>query len=275
MRWIVQNGFKVDKAYQEFLDNLDRMDIDVQHIKTIPFSDETDPPLPDNLTNVICFGSIGLGRIARKKNWTPGIFFNENFDMRQTLAAYVDDVFNSHGSLTSPIGIVSPAMLEHVDDAFFIRPVADDKCFCGQVITKEEFFNWQKAVIKLDTEYTQLGKDNYVTVTAETVIQISPVKEIMAEYRFLVVDKEVVTGSRYKARHRQLIQLPFDKIDDYIIQYARDRAMQYQPDRAFVLDVAIDEDGNPKILELGCINACGFYSADTQKLIDAIENMVW
>jgi hypothetical protein len=269
MKWIVQNGFKCDAAYTTFLEHLDRMGVDVTYVKTIPFSDETDPPLPSDLTNVVCFGSIGLGRIAKRRNWTPGVWLNENFDMRRHHQFLGKEMFNEY-YLTGTIEGMDD-IHEYFGDEFFIRPVLDDKSFSGQVITKEEFYKWRQQVRDL-AEMTLFGKDSYVTVTPYTDIIISPIKDIAAEYRFMVVDKEVVTGSRYKFG-QNIIHLPFDKIDEHIIQYARDRAAQYQPDRAFVLDIAIDENGSPKVLELGCINACGMYMADTQKLIDAIERM--
>lgn len=40
----------------------------------------------------------------------------------------------------------------------------------------------------------------------------------------------------------------------------------YQPDKAFVIDIA-NTDNGLKIVELNCINCSGFYEADIQKII--------
>lgn len=47
----------------------------------------------------------------------------------------------------------------------------------------------------------------------------------------------------------------------------------YQPGRAFVIDVALTDDGL-KIVELNCINCSGFYEADIQKIIMSLNNIL-
>lgn len=49
----------------------------------------------------------------------------------------------------------------------------------------------------------------------------------------------------------------------------------YQLADAFVIDICevlIDGERRYKIVEAGCINSAGFYQANMQKLIDALEN---
>lgn len=272
MKWIVQNKFKGDAAYDKFLENLEKFGLDVTYVTKIPFAFDTEPSLPNDLTDVVCFGTIGLGTVAKAKNWTPGIWLNSHFDMRNTIGAYQNDSFSCSNV---QFGNICTFEDKDLEEEFFIRPCADDKSFAGQVITKADFLKWQDDVSK--NAETSLGKDSYVQVSPYTSIMIAPIQEIGAEYRFLVVDKKVVTGSRYKFGNVAGImsQQPFEMIDEYIVKFAQEKAEQYQPGgvRAFVLDVALNENGDPKVLELGCINACGFYMCDTQKLIAAIEGL--
>jgi hypothetical protein len=46
----------------------------------------------------------------------------------------------------------------------------------------------------------------------------------------------------------------------------------WAPARAFVLDVALTDDGY-KIVEAQCINASGLYAGDVQKIIIVLDNM--
>ena len=44
----------------------------------------------------------------------------------------------------------------------------------------------------------------------------------------------------------------------------------YELNEAFVMDLALTEHGY-KIVECGCMNSAGFYRADMQKLLIALE----
>lgn len=55
------------------------------------------------------------------------------------------------------------------------------------------------------------------------------------------------------------------------IAFAKDMLNIYQPERAFVLDIAITLFG-PKIIEVNNINSSGFYAANVENIVVAIEN---
>ena len=62
------------------------------------------------------------------------------------------------------------------------------------------------------------------------------------------------------------------RVDEAITDRGTAIAASWSPARAFVLDLCDTPDGI-KIVEAGCINAAGFYAADMQLLLMAIENM--
>ncbi len=78
------------------------------------------------------------------------------------------------------------------EDHMFIRPIEDSKSFAGKIISKEEFEAWQHSIVKLKEDYGQ--GQNF----GDQLIQISSIKKIYAEYRFWIVDQQIICGSLYK-----------------------------------------------------------------------------
>lgn len=79
---------------------------------------------------------------------------------------------------------------------------------------------------------------------------------------------KVITGSLYKRHGRSLFS---DVVDESALQYCQEMVDKYQLADAFVMDIALTEYGY-KIIECGCINCAGFYEANMQKLIMALED---
>lgn len=57
-------------------------------------------------------------------------------------------------------------------------------------------------------------------------------------------------------------------------EFAAARAAEFQPARAFVLDV-FEFEGELFIGEVNNLNSAGFYAADMQKLVAAIDSMIF
>ena len=98
---------------------------------------------------------------------------------------------------------------------------------------------------------------------------MAPTKEIYSEYRFYVVNKKVITGSLYKEGtrvHRKLC------IDQDIIGYVKKVVEIWQPDIAFVMDIANTPNGY-KIIEINSLNSSGFYDCEMDKVVDALEEL--
>ena len=78
----------------------------------------------------------------------------------------------------------------------------------------------------------------------------------------------IVTSSTYKLGSTVIYQsLPKENIYE---QFARDRISEWQPHDSFVIDIADTEKGL-KVVEINTLNSCGFYAADIQKLLIALE----
>lgn len=85
------------------------------------------------------------------------------------------------------------------------------------------------------------------------------------------MDRRVVTTSLYK-RDEQVLH--DTHIDDDVLGFAQRMAQEpWQPDRAYVLDVSLDLERQTRVIEVNTLNAAGFYAADIQKLVKALEEM--
>ena len=264
MHWLIQRKFEYDRNYLRLLESLDRLKIPYSYCKVIPFTEdgiewEGERPSPD--TKCFASGSYTLAKIA-KKYYKPGAFISENLDMGNIYANYREEMFNKDLILSS----IREADPEKKGlKKFFIRPIKDSKSFTGQVMTVEEFEVWRKRLY-------ELPKDEFSTVTLNTIICYSSIKPIDFEVRFFIVDGKPVTWSEYKNGNTVAYK---EHVDEYIVDYVKrliGNPDLSQPEKAYVLDIAVT-DGIPKVLETNCINAVGLYAIDTQKLVMAIEDL--
>jgi hypothetical protein len=110
------------------------------------------------------------------------------------------------------------------------------------------------------------------TVTPLDEIMACSTKKIWSETRTWVVDGRVVTASGYKIGTTKRYTAP-SQIDGVITEYAQACVDCWQPNAAFVLDVADTPEGL-KILEINNINAAGLYRGDMLRLVSALATLV-
>lgn len=132
----------------------------------------------------------------------------------------------------------------------FARPALCEKAFPGRI--------W--------------GPDDVETSLAWPDLEIvmnDPVA-IAAEYRFVIISGEVVTGSQYARSGRLDIRLDTDPA---CRDLAAEAAGIYAPCDAFICDVAETEDG-PKVVEYNSFSAAGLYACDGGEIVRAMGEMV-
>ena len=265
MHWVIQNGPIREAGYEDLVTALERYDIPYTEVTVVPFSAELIPDVdPDG--EVIVMGTVSLAeKVAKRKGWSPGAYTNDNFDYRVWSEKW-------KGSILNEDAIVCP--FRHIPlewDPFFIRPVKDNKAFSGQIMWMHEYQTWLGRLL------VEEGASDLCFDIDEMVIVASP-KKIYREYRFWVVDHKVVTGSVYKIGEDVTYQ---DEgfIDQETWRFVSGHVGKppfciggWAPDRAFVIDVALTEEGH-KIIEINCLNSAGFYKADVFKLVQELENV--
>ncbi len=264
--WVLQNNLWHETGWQELRKSVERLNLPMTEVKVIPFvheivSEHTDggsDPLQHVRNPVVCVGSTALVKAARKRNWEPGAWYNVDtlrFDVQRR---HYGHLMLNYEAVVLPLKNI-PKMWEN----FFIRPNEDTKSFAGEVNTWDQFSIWRQQI-------QVLGECWGKTVNMDDLVVMAPIRKLLAEYRLFVVNKEVVTGSRYKMGNK-VVYDPL--IDDAVLELANEAIELFCPVDAFALDIAMTRDMGPKILEVNCINSAGLYAADTTKLVHALDEL--
>jgi hypothetical protein len=255
MHWVVQDNLFNERGFHTLMQVLEHGGIPHTLVKVIPFDGGVEPTV-DVAGPVIVMGSLTLTRYARRRGWVPGAFINDNFDFRVWREHLGEHLLNA-GARVSRFADVAP-----MDGPFFIRPCLDDKSFSGMVTTWEDFVAWRDSVLELG-EGTSVSADTWVAVSAPRPIQ--------REYRMVVVDGRVITGTRYKLGDRVVGSA---EVEPEVYAFTQAMADRWCPDRAYALDVFM-HDGGLYVGELNNLNSAGFYAYDVAKMVQAIEAMPW
>jgi hypothetical protein len=257
MHWVIQNNLYQEAAYDDLKKAIYRSHLEYTEVQVIPFSHEI-TPMPTAVNPIVVMGSYSLCLAANKLGWSPGAFMNDNFDHTAYSNHYAEHLLNSDATVC-PLGEVP----DNVDEpVFFMRPLDDSKSFAGMIVDIRECESWIEKIQAVQDE-------NYTTLRTDTQVVVAPIKHILREYRFFVVGGKVITGSLYKMGGRVTYQRCVDDAD----QFAQEMADTWCPDNAFVLDIALTEEGY-KVIEINCMNAAGYYACDVSKIIQAVEELM-
>jgi hypothetical protein len=250
MYYVVQNNVFREHNYNNLIRALDRLDLEYEIVKVLPFIETFD--VMTNRTDVFPFGSLKMARLSAKLGWYPGSQMNENHDYLVYRDYYKENLLNWDSKIIK-LGDDFFSV-----DPFFARPTKDTKVFTGKVF---DMGTWE--IMKNEN----LDYDMSPIFGRDTEIQISTVKRIQKEIRFWIVKGEVVTASQY--RLGGFVQYD-ENVDQDAYDFCKKMVDIFQLNEAFVMDLAMVNE-EYKIVECGCMNCAGFYSANMQKLLIKLE----
>lgn len=270
MHYIVQENIFRESNYQIILDALDKLKLSYSVVRIFPFVDKICllsnipesfnvdelPNYEPTSNNVFVFGAVKLGRISNRRGWIPGSMLNENHDFKVYSSYYGKHLLN-YDSLVCTVRD-SLAVQWRAGEEKFIRPCLDSKSFTGKLFTENQ---WMELAGFYEIDKTEIFNE-------DTPIQIASPKEIQKEIRLWIVDGKIVTGSQYKLGTLILSEEKYEKEAEL---FAEEMIKIFQPAKAFVMDVCLS-NGDWKMVEINCINASGFYKANAQKLLIALED---
>lgn len=253
MYYVIQENLFREYGYKALIQTLERGELEYEIVKYIPFSSDID--VKTERKDVFFFGSINGGKVAEAMGWDPGHLINKNFDMEVYAPRYGDHMLNKGW-----IQNISWPLPEQLPDEFFARPTKDTKQFSGQVFSRASWADWTR-----DLKDTNLMQD----VSEETRVFVAPIKEyIQQEIRCWIVDRKLVSASQYKIG-RRVNYLNMDNNEEVTI-FSEKIAKIFSPAKAWVLDICLWQD-EYYVVEMGCINHCGFYDCNMSKLIQSLE----
>ena len=270
MHHLIQHDMYAEFGFRRLVDAVKDLNLPYGVFKLRPFDHEIlwqDGVIPGGKVPTMVWGMTTIEGIVGMYGWHPGVFKNENFDMRVLNQHYGDSMLNADAKFYK-LGEV-PGW----EGTAFIRPVHDTKSFTGQMMGGGELDKWRDSLYELRREFT--------TLDLNTEVMVASPKRVIDEARFFVVDREVVAGSMYRVDGRVLYKGIGNDTPLYkpMWEYAQAHAQTFEgwtPCEAFVLDVGkIETDTYSKfrVIEVNCINCAGFYDCNMTSVVKAIENL--
>lgn len=234
--------------------------------RVIDWSDEwwSDGSWPAIDQSVLFHGSLGnADRIAELTRWSPGAYCRTTtFLCSNWYREAAKWLVHEQWEILPASRFVGEAeeVLERVGakEAIFVRPDSPLKPFSGRVLQREKV-----SLAALDHGFYY---DN-----ADIEVVVAPVQQIQGEWRFVVIEREVVTGSGYVANGRLAT---LDQANDGVWRFAAEIAAELAPPEAvYVMDVCETENGL-RLLELNPFSGADLYACDGDKIVRRIAEIV-
>jgi len=140
--------------------------------------------------------------------------------------------------------------------SLFVRPDSGHKTFTGQVF----------AYYNINAEMSFI--EQHSSVSPDTIVWVSGVKEIDREYRFWISAGRVVTHSEYSWNSNPPDDAPPSQV---VCDLARRVAeYEWQVDRIYTVDIT-EYKGEARIIELNSFSCASLYNCDGQKLLETVS----
>ena len=159
--------------------------------------------------------------------------------------------------------------------SFFVRPSTGFKTFTGEVLDVNDWDSQMEWI----NEFA--GKDEMVVVS-------SP-KTVTVEYRFVIADKKVITGTRYgTGKESSLRKKEFslcvkdwkpNAVETINPTEAWDLAQtiaseEWEPDRMYVIDIS-ESAGKMHLMEINSLSASGWYACNPWIIVAEASRVAW
>jgi hypothetical protein len=205
----------------------------------------------DDYDVIIPFGSVQFIRNMRGTPIEKHMFFREeSFHTDKWIRAFRDEALNSEG-VKLDVECINLLFKTYVDNTYHIRPNSEDKAFIANVFTAE---SWREIV-----EQRELSEDLQCF--------ISPVSDIMEEYRCWIVGGKVIEVSRYRANGEMAID--HIEADTETWREAQRLADIHLPEQCIVMDIASTANGY-KFVEFNSIHSSGWYAGNVKTIFDSL-----
>lgn len=228
---------------------------------------------------VVFHGSLQHGRQLSHLPIYPGVFMTiDNYECYKYYGYYGENLLNSDYLMMGLNDVVrckhkilktlietKALCVSDVDEMLFIRPSNGYKTFAGQII------NWKN----IDNEIS-LIVNSYGGIDTDTLVMLSKVQDLIEEYRFIVVNGEVISGSLYLDENNMKTHRPYynmECVNQDAINFAIKMATIYTPDKAYTIDVCKTRNGEYKLLEINSFNCASMYGANLDLIVKSINEL--
>lgn len=210
---------------------------------------------------VVMYGPI---RFVRKMNkgFIPGAFgFKADANTSHYMSQLPRKHFFNEDAIYVPFGSIVDQkyqLFSLFGDHLFIRPDSGFKTFTGLDIKKDE----------LESEINSIKQTK--NPSPHEMCLVSSAKKILGEYRIVICDREVVTGSQYRWDNRMDIRID---VHHEAWDFAQNVVAkeEWQLDVCYVVDIFMSENG-PRIGEFNSFASAGLYNCDRRAIVRSVSN---
>lgn len=248
----------ISTIYQDWLDNNDRAYIirgSTKILKILP----TDA-LMDNIEQLKSYNELNNQSYTEFFSALKNSLFYDHEKFDQAYYLNLDLPLLNKGAIS--VGANEARQMQFTENKF-VKPTSDGKAFLAGILIPGQTI-----------EQMILSKSHHQTVWDENVL-IAPPKVVLKEWRFFVLNGEVITGSQYCENHEGKVE-ELDSSQDHInaLACAKEYAKLYQPSELFTLDICLEENKEWSIVEYNCFNCSGLYKANLPILKNVVEDFV-
>jgi hypothetical protein len=257
VRWVVQSNLTNPDDLIGLRGSCKQLNVPCIEVQIIPFSNEL-PAFDITPCNNIYYGSTTFNSLVYNNKVTrSGLFFDpELFTIENYINKWGQYMLNYGASITTFQNLIHSN--HNSQKQLFIRPNDDSKSFAGEVKRFDEIKNWHEKLQSLSGS----------TLTLDSKIVVSEPYNIHYEWRLWIVNKKVIAASKY----REYFKLSKAQgCPASVVAFAEERCNEYTPHDVFVMDICLC--GNELyIIECGCMNGAGFYSANINQIVTAVTS---
>jgi len=227
---------------------------------------------------VVFYGSLNFGKKIMKMPWVPGIYLDDDICKCTSYYPYFGDELLHKDYTMLPFGDfrrLAPSLFERYGETLYIRPNTGFKSFSGTILNKDNF------------DYSLSIIDFYKIESNELII-VDKAIDIKKEWRFVIVDEKVISGSLYRdwtigpeeltenAITSDLVLLNSKMVhelctDEKASEYAQKMAKRYNYSRAWTLDIALTKNDEYKTIEINSFSCSALYKNDLNKVVEAVS----
>lgn len=212
-------------------------------------------------TSVVFHGSLGnAARITSELKWRPGSFCPAQafqcsswYESARQWLVHTDWIICPANELVANARKIAGQL--GATDCLFVRPDSPLKPFSGRVV---------------DVSTLTLAKLDHGFYYDDDALQViaAPVQQIGNEWRFVVVNRSVITGSAYDPETRKPVTVPTDSAAAAFASMVASKLPE--PEIVYVLDVC-QCNGELRLLELNPFGGADLYACDANAIIDSVS----
>jgi hypothetical protein len=265
VNWLFETDTFGEDCIAQLVEEVERQGMKYTYSAKVPMrSGETYLDLFPANSCVVFYGSLGFAdQIRREASWKPGVFNNTNNFLWRSYAPHFKEFLLAQNFGTYKWGELIPNKNVIYDkfgmstDTIFMRPDSGEKPFSGKLINKEEF---EKTLPKL----------GYEVIPDREIVIVSEPRNIELEWRFVIADRKVVTGSRYMPMWLRLTSE--DRTANIFAQHVCDE-VAWEPDRVWCLDICRTMAGNYYVVELNSFSCSGLYACNPKPIVENVSRL--